>query len=103
MSDDGGGGAFDIEGGGDRGDFTEVTHENLGSRLKSSCAGVCIGLLLFLGSFPLLFWNEDRAVERYDALNEAESQVVTVSGLNVNASNEGQLLVSFSAQRLLFI
>ena len=59
MSDDGGGdaGAFDIEGGGTRdvGDtFTEVTSENLGERLKSSCGGMCLGLLLFFGAFPLL-------------------------------------------------
>ena len=100
MSDGGGdAGAFDIEGGGTRdvGDtYTEVTSENLGERLKSSCSGICLGLLLFFGAFPLLFWNEDRAVERYDALNEAETQTLSVSALDIDPSNEGQV-VHFTA------
>ncbi|KAL9189596.1 hypothetical protein ACHAXT_009271 [Thalassiosira profunda] len=100
MSDGGGdAGAFDIEGGGTRdvGDTcTEVTSENLGERLKSSCSGICLGLLLFFGAFPLLFWNEDRAVERYDALNEAETQTLSVSALDIDPNNEGQV-VHFTA------
>lgn len=60
MSDDGGVvGGFDMEGGegaGGGGPITEVSHENLGERLQSSCMGICVGLLLFFGSFPLLFW-----------------------------------------------
>mmetsp|Transcript_510 Transcript_510/g.1026 ORF Transcript_510/g.1026 Transcript_510/m.1026 type:complete len:438 (+) Transcript_510:135-1448(+) len=60
--------------------------------IQGACAGICIGFLLFFGSFPLLFWNEGRAVERYDALNEAESEVTSVSGMNIDAANEGKLL-----------
>lgn len=96
MSDDGGEHeeeVFDIEqGGGDHGPYTETEHENIADRLQSSCAGICIGLLLFLGSFPLLFWNEGRAVERYDALEEAKSRVASVSGLDIDPANEGRLL-----------
>lgn len=96
MSDDGGGDAEAIEEGGEageRGEYTETTEtEGLGDRLQSACAGICIGLLLFFGAFPLLFWNEDRAVERYDALNEAEAQVQSVSGLDIDPANDGELL-----------
>ena len=94
MSDAGG----DIEqgglgGGGGGGDTIETEYENLGSRLQSSCAGICIGFLLFFGSFPVLYWNEGRAVERYDALNEAESQVTSVfNPWKVDNSNEGKLV-----------
>ncbi|KAL7495651.1 hypothetical protein ACHAWT_003971 [Skeletonema menzelii] len=79
------------EGGGQR--FTETEHENLGDRLQSSCAGICIGFLLFFGAFPLLYWNEGRAVERYEALNEAEAQVTTVfDPWNISVANEGKLV-----------
>ena len=35
--------------------ITVVTHTGLGERLKSSCTGIIFGIILFLGSFPLLF------------------------------------------------
>jgi hypothetical protein len=92
MSDDGGDavdiGGFDNEREG--GEFTEVTYDSLGDRLRGSCAGICIGLILFFGSFPLLFWNEERAVERYDALNEGEEQTISVNSLQIDPSNEGE-------------
>jgi len=43
--------------------FTEVTSQNIGSRLKDSLGGMCIGALLFFGAFPLLFWNEGQWTE----------------------------------------
>lgn len=94
MSDDGGG-DIDIGGGFDNereGEFTEVTYDSLGDRLKGSCAGICIGLILFFGSFPLIFWNEERAVERYDALQEGEQQTISVNSFEINPNNEGKLL-----------
>lgn len=99
MSD--GGGEEDLEavnneegGGGDRegGTYTETEYESFGDRLQGACAGICIGIILFFASFPLLFWNETRAVERYDALNEAEAQVMSISGMDIDPANEGQLL-----------
>mmetsp|Transcript_33662 Transcript_33662/g.62032 ORF Transcript_33662/g.62032 Transcript_33662/m.62032 type:complete len:434 (+) Transcript_33662:192-1493(+) len=98
MSDDGGedAEAFDIdqgeEGGGDD-VYTETTHEDLGDRLQGACCGICIGLLLFFGSFPLLFWNEGRAVDRHDALNEAETQTSSIDATSpLDPANEGKLL-----------
>ena len=85
------------DGGGERSDLTEVTHENLGERLKSSCFNISIGLILFFGAFPLLYVNEARSVKRYDALNEAESQVLSISSpWRMNSENEGKL-IHFSA------
>ncbi len=91
MSDYGGG----IDGGEEsRGitEYIETTTEGLGSRLQGACWGICLGSILFIGAFPFLFWNEERAVERYEALNEAESETVTVSGLNIDPANNGKVL-----------
>lgn len=95
FGDDGGGGfggGFGNGGGGEEGHFTETEYTSWGDRLKGSCAGICIGLILFFGSFPLLFWNEERAVQRYDALQEGESQTISVSSMSLDASNDGKLL-----------
>jgi hypothetical protein len=101
MSDGGdfdGGGGFGGDFGGDgdfgggEGQYTETEYTSWGDRLKGSCAGICIGLILFFGSFPLIFWNEERAVQRYDALQEGESQTISVSGMGLDVSNEGKLL-----------
>ncbi len=42
----------------------------LGSRIKSSFAGVLVGILLFIASFPLIIWNESRSVQRIKTLEE---------------------------------
>jgi hypothetical protein len=65
---------------------------NWRERLKGSCCGVLVGIVLFIGAFPLLFWNEQRAVRRYDALTEAETQVESISGMEIDPQNEGMLL-----------
>ena len=45
---------FNVEGGEDD-KYTETEHENLVNRLWGACAGICVGLLLFIGRFRLLF------------------------------------------------
>ena len=70
--------------------------KNIGERLSGSFGGMCLGILLFFGAFPLLFWNEGRAVDRYEALQEAESQVTQVSSLDLDPSLDGRV-VYFSA------
>mmetsp|Transcript_10116 Transcript_10116/g.15982 ORF Transcript_10116/g.15982 Transcript_10116/m.15982 type:complete len:487 (+) Transcript_10116:88-1548(+) len=62
------------------------------SRLQNSAAGIGIGFLLFFGSFPLLFWNEARAVARYDTLTEGAAQTVSVSSTSIDPANDGKLV-----------
>jgi len=77
--------------------ITVVTHTSLGDRLKGSCFGIVFGIIFFLGSFPLLFWNEQRAVARYDALQEGEALTVSLSNATViDPANDGKL-VHFTA------
>lgn len=71
---------------------TEVTQEGWLSRLWNSIVGVLFGGVLFLAGFPLLFWNEGRAVQTAKSLDEGQSQVVTVSADKVDPANEGKLV-----------
>ena len=72
--------------------FTEVTERGLGSRLVGAIKGVLVGLVLFVLAFPLLFWNEGRAVKRHRDLQEGAGAVVSVSPLEVDAAHEGRLV-----------
>lgn len=40
--------------------FTETTRRSWGSRLGGSCGGIFMGVMFFLASFFVLFWNEGR-------------------------------------------
>lgn len=71
---------------------TVVSERSWGSRLGGSLAGALIGILLFLGSFPLLVWNEGRAVDAIVALDAGAGAVVTVAAGTVDPANEGRLV-----------
>ncbi len=72
--------------------YTEVTTESWGSRLGSSIKSVLVGLVLFVISFPLLFWNEGRAVQTAKSLSEGAAAVVSVPADKVDALKEGRLV-----------
>ncbi|MEO1482125.1 MAG: TMEM43 family protein [Myxococcota bacterium] len=73
-------------------DFSEVTTQGWGSRLMGSIRGILVGGLLFLISFPLLWWNEGRAVQTYQSLSEGRGAVVSVAAESVDPANESRLV-----------
>lgn len=62
------------------------------SRILGSIKSVLVGLALFIVAFPVLFWNEGRAVQTARSLEEGAGAVVTVPAEAVNAANEGKLV-----------
>ncbi len=72
--------------------ITRVTQRSYGNRIGQSFGGVVIGGILFLVSFPLLFWNEGRAVRTYQALKEGAGAVVSVPAAPVDPAHEGRLV-----------
>lgn len=72
--------------------FTEVTNQSWLSRIGGAIKGILVGLVLFVLAFPLLFWNEGRAVTTYKTLKEGGGIVITVAADNVDASNSGRLV-----------
>jgi len=72
--------------------FTTTTHQSWFSRLGNSLKGILFGFILFLGAFPLLFWNEGRSVETYKTLQEGGKQVVSLTSNQVSPENEGRLI-----------
>lgn len=72
--------------------FTDVSHEGGLSRIGSSFGAAIFGVVLFLASFPLLWWNEGRAVDRMRDLEEGQAAAVSVQSDRVDAGNEGKLV-----------
>jgi hypothetical protein len=72
--------------------FTVTTSKSWFSRLAESIKSVLVGLILFVVSFPILFWNEGRAVKTARSLEEGSGAVVSVSSDLVAPGNEGKLV-----------
>lgn len=72
--------------------FSESSSTSWGSNLLGSIKSVLFGMVLFAISFPVLFWNEGRAVRTSKGLTEGQGAVVSVPIDAVDASKEGKLI-----------
>ena len=72
--------------------FVEYSEQGWFSRIADSIKGIFVGLAMFFIAFPLLFWNECRAVERAESLAAGRGAVVSVASDKVDSANEGKLV-----------
>ena len=72
--------------------FTEVSSESWFSRIGGAIKGVLVGIVLFVLAFPVLFWNEGRAVQTAKSLAEGAKAVVVISADKVDNTNDGKLV-----------
>lgn len=71
---------------------TETSSQGWFSKLGDAIKGIVFGMVMFVAAFPLLFWNEGRAVRTAKSLAEGRGAVVSVSSERVDAANEGKLV-----------
>jgi hypothetical protein len=72
--------------------YVEVTRQSWFGRIGGAIKGVLVGAVLVVVAFPLLFWNEGRAVARYKTLVEGGGLVVSVAADRVDPANAGKLV-----------
>ncbi len=72
--------------------FTKTTSTSWGGRLANALGGILFGVVLFLGSFVLLTWNEGRAIKREQTLKQGAEQVISVSPEKILPENDGKLI-----------
>ena len=72
--------------------FTEVTSESWMSRIMGSITGIGAGALMVLVSFPVLWWNEGRAVARYTALSEGQSAAVSIQSDSIDQGHDQKIV-----------
>lgn len=70
--------------------FTEVEHEGFFAGIGSSLGKALLGLVLFLGSFVVHWWNEGRAVDRYKTLEQGAKDVIATE--SYSTANAGKLV-----------
>lgn len=75
-----------------RNNYTKSTTESWGSRLSGSVKGILFGILLFLISFVVIWWNEGRAVNTAEGLTEGAGIVISVFPGDVDPEHEGDLI-----------
>ncbi|HEX4621978.1 MAG TPA: TMEM43 family protein, partial [Myxococcaceae bacterium] len=62
------------------------------SRITQSVGGAVLGAGLFIAAFPLLYWNEGRAVQTMKSLEEGQGALVKASADRVDPQNELKLV-----------
>lgn len=72
--------------------YRVVSSQSWFSRIGQSIKSVLVGLVFFVAAFPLLFWNESRAVQTARSLKEGAGAVVSVPADKVDPANEGRLV-----------
>lgn len=72
--------------------YTLVTHQSWGERLKKALLIAFIGLILFLGAFLVLFYNEGRFVIRTQTLEEGAKAVISIDANQIEPANDEQLV-----------
>ncbi|MBO7721833.1 MAG: TMEM43 family protein [Kiritimatiellae bacterium] len=72
--------------------YTETVKIGWGSRIGGSFRGIIVGIVLFILAFPLLFWNEGRAVRATKTNAEGAAVVVEASPDSVDPAMEGKLV-----------
>ena len=72
--------------------FSEVTSQSWFERISGAIKGVLLGIVLFIISFPLLWWNEGRAVHTAKGLQEAGGSVASVSADKVDPALDKKLV-----------
>ena len=72
--------------------FSVTTSQSWFSRLFGSIKSVLVGLIFFVLAFPLLWWNEGRAVRTARSLSEGAGSIVSAPADSVDASKEGKLV-----------
>lgn len=73
-------------------EFQEITTTSWGKRIVDSLMGIIFGIILFIASFLLIFWNEGRSVDRIRTLDEGRNLVVAVTSEPRIPANNGALI-----------
>ncbi|MEO0393774.1 MAG: TMEM43 family protein [Pseudomonadota bacterium] len=71
--------------------YREVTSQTgLGGNIKRRFGGMIVGILLFLGAFPLLWWNEGQLKQQHEGLDWLTETTASVDPREAGSGTEGQ-------------
>ena len=71
--------------------YQEVKKTSYGKNLGNSFKGIFTGILLVVVGTILIFWNENRAIKKYKAINRAQDACIEMPDISrVNAEFDGK-------------
>lgn len=65
----------------------EITTKSWGSRIMGAFGGIIIGIVLIIGAFMLIFWNEGHGLHVKQALKQTQQRLIMVPNAPVNPKN----------------
>jgi len=71
---------------------TEVTSQSWFGRIRESIKSFFLGIAFFIAAFPILWYNEGRAVRTEKSLHEGQGAVISVPSDRVNTANNQKLV-----------
>ena len=74
--------------------FTETETISYGNNVKNAFGNIIFGIILFIASFILLWWNEGNSVRLTQKENFINKNAVAVSSNNVNRANDRKLIAA---------
>jgi len=72
--------------------YTVITHQSWEERLKNALIAAGFGFLLCSAAFFLLYWNEGKAVQRAQTLEEGARIVKSINANHIYSTDEGKLV-----------
>lgn len=65
----------------------EITTQSWGSRIMSSFFGIIIGIILIIGSFIFIFWNEGHGLHTAKSLQQTQQILIAVPASPIDPKN----------------
>ena len=75
----------------------DIVRVGFGQRIADSFKGVLLGILLVIGSFCLLWWNEGDILAEHEALKEMSTEVVSIDSAHPVATDNGKTVHAIGA------
>ena len=72
--------------------YTETTKISYLENIKNSISGVIFGILLFIGSFIVLWMNEGNNVAQLGKANYMSKNAIEISAENIDRANDNKLV-----------
>lgn len=70
----------------------EIVNSSWGGRIMGAFWGILFGILLIIGSFVLIFWNEGHSLHTAQSLNQAQQILITVPNSPIDPQNNMRVI-----------
>lgn len=70
----------------------EITKISWGKRIMNAFTGVLFGIIAIFGAFYLIFWNESHGLQKAEALEQTQKNLISVPNTPIDSKNNMQVI-----------